>query len=465
MQQLKSELTIDKSKAIWETLRQESKFFKHFSPEEIQELGNTLKTLTMFRNETISKSGEKLAWIGIILLGQVGLYQNTIKISALGIGDMVGYLSILPDMNFHGFDIIVLQPGYISLILIKDLQELYKTHPILSYKFYYTLCLKSLDILSIQYFNCHFKNSIGITWSEYPGKRIQDYINKCPEIADLSSEFFEKNEGRLLQGIFRLLHLEIAKDLVYRGQYENCIFVIVTGELLETGYYHRYIKEKEIIGFEQFFFGKPWPCDIKTSTNCDILILHRDNFNQTAQRNPATTIKIYKFLAKLYLNQLTSRAQRKIPSSYIEFDLKTIRIPNDKSFILNKSQDINPIDYIYITDSLAIKNTENPGIFLASKLQRQQPDANAAQKQGKNKKPPAKTANKNEEIYKLALEKTATGYVNFNEEIDDLIEYKNEISFTKEKLLAKLEQLKEKNEELKEFLKKQKETHNILQVK
>ena len=151
---------------------------------------------------------------------------------------------------------------------------------------------------------------------------------------------------------------------------------------------------------------------------------------------------------------LRSREQQGRLESQIEWDLNP-----------HKSQDINPIDYIYITDSLAIKNTENPGIFLASKLQRQQPDANAAQKQGKNKKPPAKTANKNEEIYKLALEKTATGYVNFNEEIDDLIEYKNEISFTKEKLLAKLEQLKEKNEELKEFLKKQKETHNILQVK
>ena len=60
MQGLKTELEPEKVKTILEAIRQESKYFKHFSSEDIKELSELLKTLKMFRGDNLLKIGETI---------------------------------------------------------------------------------------------------------------------------------------------------------------------------------------------------------------------------------------------------------------------------------------------------------------------------------------------------------------------------------------------------------------------
>ena len=198
----------------------------------------------------------------------------------------------------------VLQSGYISIIFLKDLQVLHQTHSVLAYKIYQCLSLKTIDILSLQYFDHQFIEGMSIVWAEYPIKRIQIFIDSHSEISNLLPKFFENKETKAFANVCRVVRLETESFLVKKFQHENCVFILITGELLEIGNTERIINNKEIFGFEQFFYRKPWIFDIKAKTTCEIVAIHRDIFDMYLQKNSSLGIKIYKLLTKLFLDQM-----------------------------------------------------------------------------------------------------------------------------------------------------------------
>lgn len=464
MQGLKNELAADKVKGFWEQFRLESKYFKQFTSEEIQGFCMSVTTLKFFRGDVIVKAQEKLEWIGFVMLGEVAIYQNDAKIGILRSGDALGYMAIFSGMTHHEYTMTAMKSGYISVISLKDLIEMYTAKPIVAYKIHLALGLKALDVLSVQYLNQYFLPPIAMLWAEYPATKVQEYIDKFLDLSEASSEFFEKSEGKLLQTYIKIVHFDIAKTVVMPGQYENCIFMIAKGEMLDcTG--QRYIREKEIIGFEQFFFGKPWNCHVKTSTFCDVLLMHRDVFNQNSRKSPAGAIKVYKLLTKLYLNQLSAYSRRKVPEFYIEYSPNTVETPNDPAFHFFQKPHMYKIDYLYTNESLLIKTKEPSLIFINFKILEQVEQAKLEKIAGKNRKKGQMNPAKAKQILKEALEKTESGYVNFNEELEDLIEEKEKIVAKKEKLLEKMEILKKNNEELKRKLREKKEINGVLMVK
>ena len=198
---------------------------------------------------------------------------------------------------------------------------------------------------------------------------------------------------------------------------------------------------------------------------CDLLVFHRDVFNLNAQKSPASATKVYKFLLRLFLNNITSKAQRRVPESYIELDLKNIEIPRENSYFFARNPNINIIDYLYTTESLIAKSKENPCLFVNWKLQQQIEKVNMEKKQPKVKKQSMASQAKAKQILKDAIERTEPGYINFAEELEDLIEDKEAISKQKEVLAQKLEQSMKRNEELKKVLLEKKERNFILKVK
>jgi CRP-like cAMP-binding protein len=461
MQQLKSELDSSKARAIFETIYQESKFFKHFLPEEIKLFSELCKVLKVFRGNVVAKTGERLAWVGVLLLGKLGVYNGGMKVTMLSVGDLIGYMALMPGMRNHALDFVALESGYIAMMLLTDLQRLSATHPGIYYKVSYMLFMKTLDTVSIQYLGTPFLKGVSLVWSEYPSKRVEEYINKCPEIAGLIPEYFEKNELKIFVNVCKIMHIDVAKTLVGKKQSEAVLFVLVSGEMIETYVSPRYVREKEIIGFEQFFFNKPWECEVVTSTACDIIVIHRDIFTQLARKSPGSAIRIYKLLHRLFYNRLLMASRFSSQGYCIELDLRTIRIPPDSYLAMNKQY--SPLDFLYNSHNLLPKTKESQMIFMSFKMQIQVEAKNTARKPEKGK--PAKQQRISKELIKIEMDKTESGYVNFEEELEDIILYKTEIQKTKEKLLLDLEKTKEMNAVLKKKLEETIEMRKILGVK
>jgi hypothetical protein len=547
MQNLKNEIPEDQIKAVWDAIRLEREFFKEFNAEDTKAVSQFFRTFKMFRGDVLAKTTEKLSWVGVILMGEAGVFKGLTKLSVLGIGDMIGYMSVIPDLSHHKFDIIALQPGYISIIHIKDLLKLATTSPALFYKFNASMVLKTLQTLSLQYLNAPFLPSNAVTWNDNTSKKIQDLINTCPEISGLIPAYFDTKEQKVFQTACRAVKLQPGQVLIKQNHPDQCIFVVTTGELLENN--TNYIKEKSIIGFEQFFFGKRWESEIISKSTSEIIIIHREIFNSIAQRSPGSGIKIYKLLNMLYLNFMTYKANRRLPQSFIELDFRKLEVPDDGSFIFKRNYKESPVDYVYITDSLLPKRKENFCAFLESKKQKQilnlnpranfedkvnsnpkkqdtgpeyktkpmpdsslnksklnlahnpnikskpdldsnpndkskthtnpNPTATASSNPNKKSNPPTpnldkkksstkplkKPASEKDDIFQTALKKTETGYIEIEEEIDDLIESIENQYKLKKNLLNHLESLKKKNADLKKILYDKEIDNNILSVK
>ena len=63
--------------------------------------------------------------------------SDFLKLADLKIGDMVGYFSAmgLLDNETHKFEIICKEPGYIFIVLFRDIPQFNRTNPGLSLKF------------------------------------------------------------------------------------------------------------------------------------------------------------------------------------------------------------------------------------------------------------------------------------------------------------------------------------------
>ena len=112
--------------------------------------------------------------------------------------------------------------------------------------------------------------------------------------------------------------------------------------------------------------------------------------------------------------------------------------------------------------SLLERKKENPGVFLNEKLKRQSEIRVPVKKDTKKQE---KIENHEKNIFLLELKKTESGHIDFNEELEDMIDLRHEISETRENLLAELTKQQEKNEELKKILKNKHEYNEILDSK
>lgn len=459
MNLLKTELEPSKAKQIWETIKQDNKFFKTLLPEELKQVSEVSKTLKMFRGDSLAKVGERLSWFGVILLGQVGVYHNSNRVYTLKVSDIVNYMHVLPGMAHFTFDMKALQPGYISVFFLSDLNSLSVSHPLLHYKLMSILCMKSLDTISLQYLACPLLPDSSVIWSDYPSKKVQDYINRLPELNNLCSEFFEKNEAKIFQAVCRILHLDVAKELVKEGQYESCLFALISGEMKNSQGFT--IREKDFLGFEQFFFNTPWQFNLITTTMCDILVIHRSVYEQIASKSLNSSVRIYKVLHRMFLNNIKKNSRFNTQSYFIDTNLSLFEAPIDAP---HKYQSLSFIDVSYNSHNLLPKTKETPGLFISAKFQQQAEQMKASNKQprGKKGKEPVKFT---KEYLKELLLRTESGFVHLEDELEDAVCYRDEVKTTEQKLQEELQQLKEKNEELKNKLKAKGQDKGVLNVK
>lgn len=459
MNQLKTELEPAKTRQIWDTIRQENKFFRSLLPEELKQVSEISKTLKMFRGDSLAKIGERLSWFGIILLGQVGVYHSSNRVYTLKVSDIINYMHVLPGMSHFVFDFKVLQAGYVSVFLLSDLNSLSVSHPILHYKLMSILCLKSIHTISLQYLNLPFVSDNTVIWSDYPSKKIQEYINKLPEVSGLCLEFFEKNEAKIFQAICKILHLDAAKQIAQSGQYEGCILVLISGEMRTS--HGRVVREKEIIGFEQFFFNSPWNFDLVTTAMCDILVIHRSIYEQIASKSLNSSIRIYKFLHRLFLNSLKKNSRFSTQSYFIDVDSSLFQPPAENP---NKYKSISFIDVSYNSHNLLPKSKETAGLFISTKFQQQAEQMKAFNKQprGKKGKEPEKYS---KQYLKELLSRTESGFVRLEDELEDAVLYRDEVKEKQQRLEKELEELNERNQELKNALKNKDQDKDVLTVK
>lgn len=521
--QVKNELDADTAKTIFDTFRQEIKYFKHFTSEEIKKLSELMKSLKIFRGDTLTKCGERLTWVGIILLGQVGVYQNTQKLLTLGVGDIIGYMSSLPGITHHSLEMTVLQNGYMSIITTKEMQTLASTNPSIVFKLMYGLSMKVLDIISLQYSETVYYPEISFVWADVQPKTVQMHINNSGKFNALADEFFHKNEKRSLQTVSKILHLNPGSLLVKRGVYERCVFIVVKGDLCEMSLTQNWIREGTILGLEQFFYGIPWPADIIAQSECELVSIHREIYIMMTQKSPIASQKVYRFLHKIYMDMIKENTKFK-DSPIFDIDLRSLIVPSDPMYAL--SQNINPQVLFNNLNVSVSKNKEINCYFPNWKIQKQQEEIKLAKKKEKmqvKKKPEAKPEEKNpqkpedkknpkkferskspnknlettkssaknlktsksdlkkttqkkkekqekpepteEEKRSLAKKKTESGYIDYEEELEDLLDFRQKVQIEKKALLTKLDSLQKRNEELKFILKNKKEFSGILDVK
>ena len=460
MNTLKTELEPSKVKTIWETIRQENKFFQSLLPDDVKQISEAAKTLKIFKGDTLYKTGEKLSWFGVILLGRVGVFHKGEKVYTLKVSDIVNYMFVLPGITKQTFDMLVLSPGYISIFCLSDLPSLCTKSPLLYHRLNHVLCLKSLNTISFQYLNLPFLQDNKVIWSEYPSKKVQDYISKVPELLQLVSQFFEKNEVKLFQAICKVLHIDGEKVLVSEGQGEGCVFVIVSGEL--KGIVDKRevrVKEREIIGFEQFFLGKKWDTTWVTVGLCDIIVMHRHVFSQIAVKSLNSAIRIYKAMHRMFLNYLKKNSRFRDQGFVVDVNPSLFFPPVEQEY---KYKPLSFVDVVYNYNNLLPKVKEPPGQFLTLKFQKQAEMMKLSSKQGKVKREPEKYT---KDYLKELLLRTESGYFSLEDELEDLILYRNGVSEKRNKLQEEFNSLLQLNQKLKEKLKYKTEDKGVLQVK
>jgi CRP-like cAMP-binding protein len=464
MNSLKSELDPAKVRTIWDTIRQDNKYFKSLLLDDVKQIVEKSKTLKMFKGDTLCKAGEKVTWFGVILLGRVGVFHNNEKVFTLKVSDIINYMFVIPKMKNHSFDMLVLSPGYISMFFLSDLPSLAVSNPLLYFKLTQLLCLKSIDLISLQYMNQKFIPENTVIWSEYPSKKVQDYINKVPELIQLIPKFFEKNEVKIFQAICKILHLDTGKGLVQEGQFEGCIFLILTGQIFcFNGNDHgkgKILREREVIGFQQFFFNKAWDVSLKTASPCDIIVIHRSVFNTIASKSLSSAIRIYKALHRLYLNEIVKGSRFSGQACVIDVNPSLFFPPISTP---NKYHTMSFIDVCYNYNNLIPKNKETPGLFLSLKYQKQAESMKGGGKkmQSKQKLPEKYT----KDYLKQLLLRTESGYFSLEEELEDLVLYRDSVKTKFQSLQEELLKLSERNKELKQHLEERRQDKSVLGVK
>ena len=130
---LKSELGLPQSKRIFTILHSETDVFDELTNREAMELLEAFKILSFQRGNNLTRKEEPVEFFGIIMSGRCILTVEEKKIGALGIGDMIGYLSLtgFDGNDTHQFTVTALNDGYLALITDTELKILCRKTPLL----------------------------------------------------------------------------------------------------------------------------------------------------------------------------------------------------------------------------------------------------------------------------------------------------------------------------------------------
>jgi predicted nuclease with TOPRIM domain len=121
------------------------------------------------------------------------------------------------------------------------------------------------------------------------------------------------------------------------------------------------------------------------------------------------------------------------------------------------------IDVCYNYNNLIPKNKETPGLFLSLKYQKQAESMKGGGKkmQSKQKLPEKYT----KDYLKQLLLRTESGYFSLEEELEDLVLYRDSVKTKFQSLQEELLKLSERNKELKQHLEERRQDKSVLGVK